>query len=180
MRARLRVLGRKTVFKGKVVRVTVDRIIEPGGIKATREVVHHPGSVAILAHLDDDRVLLVRQFRYPTRQSLWELVAGTLEAGEAPLGAARRELVEETGYRARTFKPIFEFYPSPGILTERMVLVEARGLTPAKAHPDADELIEVGRFTEAQLRRMVRAKKIRDAKSLVGLLWLFSYRDAML
>ena len=103
-------------------------MIEPGGVKATREVVCHRGSVVVLPRLDDGRVLLVRQFRYAAGKSLWELVAGGIELGETPAAAARRELLEETGYRARTLRPLFHFYASPGFLSERMFLFEARGL----------------------------------------------------
>jgi ADP-ribose pyrophosphatase len=151
--------------------LTVDRIIEPGGVKAEREVVHHAGSVVILAHSDDDRVVLVRQYRYPARQFLWELIAGGIEPGERPLVAARRELLEETGYRAKKFRLLFDFFPSPGILTEKMFLIEATGLTRSKAQPDADERIEVGHFTRLQIMKMIKSRRIRDGKTLVGLLW---------
>lgn len=169
-----RTISSRTVYKGKVITVKVDRVVEPGAIKATREVVYHPGSVVVLAHLADARLLLVRQFRYAVGQPLWELVAGGVEPGETPQDAARRELLEETGYHARTVMPLFDFYPSPGILKERMYLVEARGLTFSKAQPEADERIRPGRFTLGQLRKMLRNKKIIDGKTLVGLYWLLS------
>jgi len=95
-----------------------------------------------------------------------------MEPGETPQVAARRELLEETGYHARTLTRLFDFFPSPGILSERMHLVEARGLTFSKARPEADERIRAGRFTMRQLRTMLRAKKITDGKTLVGLYWL--------
>ncbi|HUU14344.1 MAG TPA: NUDIX hydrolase [Terriglobia bacterium] len=176
MSRRYRVLRSKTIFEGKVVRLKVDRVVEPGGIVANREIVCHPGSVVVLPELPDGRLLLIRQFRYAARRWLWELVAGGIEPGETPLEAARRELAEETGYRARTFRPLFTFFPSPGFVSERMHLLEARGLTRAKAQPEADERIRLGRFTESQLRRMLRARKIEDGKTLVGLLWRLSRR----
>ena len=169
-----RTISSKTIYQGNVITVKVDRVIEPGGIKVTREVVCHPGSVVVLAHLPDKRLLLVRQFRYAIGQPLWELVAGGMEPGETPQVAARRELLEETGYHARTVTPLFDFYPSPGILSERMHLVEARGLAFSKAQPEADERIRAGRFTLRQLRKMLRGKKIIDGKTLVGLYWLLS------
>jgi ADP-ribose pyrophosphatase len=104
---------------------------------------------------------------------MWELVAGGLEKGETPRQGARRELLEEAGYRARVLKPLLEFYPSPGILSEKMHLVEAWDLTPAKGVPDADERIEVGYFTVDAAMKMIRSRKIRDGKTLVGMLWLF-------
>jgi ADP-ribose pyrophosphatase len=173
LRSRVQVLKSKTVYKGKVVSVKLDHVTEPGGIDAVREVVCHSGSVVVLAVLPDGRLVLVRQYRHATGQSLWELVAGGIEPGETARDAARRELLEETGYRARTLKPLFDFFPSPGILTERMYLVEARGLALSKAQPEADERIRVARFTLRQLRKMLSARKIRDAKTLVGLYWMF-------
>ncbi|MFB3922843.1 MAG: NUDIX hydrolase [Terriglobia bacterium] len=175
MAARLRILQSKTIYDGKLVKLRVDRIVEPGGVIATREVVGHPGSVVVLPRLADGRVILVRQYRYAARRSLWELVAGGLEPGETPRQAARREMIEETGYHARQLRLLFDFYPSPGILSERMFLVEATGLTRGQAQPESDERLEVGYFTLAQLRRMLRAKKIKDAKTLAGLSWLLLF-----
>jgi ADP-ribose pyrophosphatase len=155
------------------VELKVDRVIEPGGVETTREVVCHPGSVVIVPHLPDGRLILVRQYRYAAKESLWELVAGGMEKGETPRQGARRELLEETGYRARILKPLLEFYPSPGILSEKMHLVEAWDLTPAKGEADADERIEVGLYTINEVMEMIRSHKIRDGKTLVGMLWLF-------
>ena len=169
-----RAISSKTVYKGKIITVKVDRVIEPGAVRATREVVCHPGSVVVLAHLPQGRLLLVRQFRYAAGKPLWELVAGGMEIGETPREAARRELLEETGYHARTLTPLFDFYPSPGILSEKMHLVEARGLTFSGARPEADERIRPGRFTLRQLREMLRTNKITDGKTLVGLYWLLA------
>lgn len=178
MRSRLRILSSKTIYHGKVLQLMLDRVIEPGGVTADREVVRHSGSVVVLPYLSHGQVLLVRQFRYATRKWLWELVAGAIERGETPLEAARRELLEETGYRARSVRAVLNFYPSPGFLSERMHLVEARGLTRSKAQPEADERIRVGRFTVAALRQALRKKKIEDGKTLVGLLWLLGSKGS--
>ena len=174
MSKRLRVLSSETVYRGRVVGLKVDRVVEPGSVEAAREVVCHAGSVVVLPLLDDGRVLVVRQFRYAAGKSLWELVAGGLKPGERPGAAARRELLEETGYAARSLRRLFSFYPSPGFLNERMVLVEARGLTSGKVQPEADERIRVGRFTRAQLSHMLRSHRFEDAKTLIGLLWFLS------
>ena len=171
------VLKSKEIYSGRLVQLRVDRIIEPGGVRAEREVVHHAGSVVVLAHSGDGRIVLVRQYRYPVKQFLWELIAGGLEPGETPLAAARRELLEETGYRAKKLRPLFDFFPSPGILTERMFLVEATELSRSKAQPDPDERIEVGHFTPVQVRKMIKRRRIRDAKTLVGLFWLLLTRS---
>ena len=173
MLKRARTLKSKTVYRGRVVELKVDRVIEPGGVETTREVICHPGSVVIVPHLPDGRVILVRQYRYATKESMWELVAGGLEKGETPRQGARRELLEEAGYRARVVTPLLEFYPSPGILSEKMHLVEAWDLTPAQGEPDADERIEVGLFTVDAVMKMIRSRKIHDGKTLVGMLWLF-------
>jgi ADP-ribose pyrophosphatase len=172
MGSRVRVLASRSVYKGRVVRLNVDRVVEPGGVEATREVIWHAGSVVVLPRLHDGRILLVRQFRYAAGRPLWELVAGGIERGERVRAAARRELLEETGFRARRIKPIFSFYPSPGILSERMYLVEASDLLPDKARPESDERIRVGTFTLAQITAMLRNRRVQDGKTLVGLSWL--------
>jgi len=172
MRAQAKVLRSKMLYEGRVVRLKLDRVIEPGGLTANREVVVHPGSVVVLPHLDDGRIVLVRQFRYAVGKSLWELVAGGLEPNETPLEAARRELREEAGYYARTLRPMFSFYPTPGFVSERMHLVEASDLVRCKTSPDADERLRVGRFTRADLLTMLSQRRLEDGKTLVGLLWL--------
>ena len=173
MLKRVRTLKSKTIYRGRIVELKVDRVIEPGGVETTREIIHHPGSVVVIPHLPDGRIILVRQYRYAAKQRMWELVAGGLEKGETPRQGARRELLEEAGFRARVLKPLLEFYPSPGILTEKMHLVEAWDLTPAQGEPDEDERIEVGFFTAHEVVKMVRSGKIHDGKTLVGVLWLY-------
>ena len=170
---RTRVLSSQAVYQGKIVQLRVDRVEEPGGVIAEREVVDHRGSVVVLPILPDGRVLLVEQYRHAVGRCLWELVAGGIEKGETPRRAAARELREETGYRAGTLKTLFDFYPSPGVMSERMFLVEARGLYPAPSSPEPDEVISVGSFSLTQLRTMIRQNKIKDGKTLVGLLWHF-------
>ena len=176
MPKRARTLASKTIYQGRVVKLNVDRVIEPGGVETTREVVCHPGSVVVIPHFPDGRIILVRQYRYAAKQSLWELVAGGLEPGETPSQGARRELVEETGYRARTVRPLLEFYPSPGVLSEKMHLFEARNLTLSSAQPDEDERIETGFFTRANLVKMIKRNEIHDGKTLLGLLYLLGCR----
>jgi ADP-ribose pyrophosphatase len=171
-----RILRSKTLFRGRVIQLKVERVLEPGGVKTTREVVCHPGSVVIIPHLPDGRIIMVRQYRHAARESLWELVAGGIEPGETPRQCARRELLEEAGYHARVLKPLLQFYSSPGILTEKMHLVDARELTPSHTKPDADERLETGFFRLDEIMKMMRAGKIRDGKTLVGILWLYAAR----
>jgi len=173
VRKRARILESKTIFRGRVVKLKVERVVEPGEVETTREVVCHPGSVVVVPHLPDGRLILVRQYRHAVQESLWELVAGGMEPGETPRQSARRELLEETGYLARVLKPFLEFYPSPGLLSEKMHLVEAWDLTPSKGQPDADERIETGFFRVDKILEMIRRKEIRDGKTLVGILLLF-------
>jgi ADP-ribose pyrophosphatase len=173
MSDKARVLESKTIFCGRAVELKVDQVIEPGGVRTEREVVCHPGSVVIVPHLPDGRLILVRQYRHAVRQSMWELVAGGMEPGETARQSARRELREETGFHARTIKPLIEFYPSPGILSEKMHLVEAWDLTPSKGEPDADERIETGFFSIKEVINMVKRNKIHDGKTLIGILLLF-------
>jgi ADP-ribose pyrophosphatase len=171
MRSKGRILKSKNVYNGRVIRVKIDRVAEPGGVETTREVVEHHGSVVVIPRLPSGCILLVRQFRYPARQYMWELVAGSMEPGESIIRAARRELKEETGYRAGSLKHLFSFYPSPGFLTEQMHLVEARDLTPSRPAPEDDERIEVAEFSKTQINKLLREKRIIDGKTLVGLLW---------
>ena len=176
MQERARILKSKTLFRGRVVQLKVDRVIEPGGVETTREVVVHAGSVVIVPHLPDGRLILVRQYRYAVKESLWELVAGGIERGETPLQSARRELLEETEYLAGALEPVIEFYPCPGVLSEKMHLIEAWDLTPSKARPEADERIETGFFTVNKVLEMIQRREIHDGKTLVGILLLFGTR----
>ena len=171
MKSQVRVLSSKSLYKGRVLHVKLDRVVEPGGVEATREVVEHHGSVVIIPRFPDGHIVMVRQFRYPARKHMWELVAGSMEPGESVIRAARRELLEETGYRAGSLKRLFSFYPSPGFLTEKMHLVEARNLKLTQANPEDDERIEVGEFSKTQIDKLLREKRIIDGKTLVGLLW---------
>jgi len=173
--SKARLVSSKVVYNGPVFWVTTDHVQEPGGVKARRDLIHHSGSIVVLA-VDDTRstprVLLERQYRYATRDYLLELPAGSLDPGENPLAAGKRELMEETGYRARQWKRALRFYPSPGFLDEIMTIYLARGLTSGKAQPEADESIEYQLVPLAQAIEMVLSGRIRDGKTISGVLWL--------
>jgi ADP-ribose pyrophosphatase len=174
-RSTAKILRSKMLFKGRVFGVRRDEVIEPTGVRATREVITHPGSVVILPLLPDGRILLIRQYRHATRIFMWELVAGRIDHGESPRQAAVRELIEETGYRAKRFRVFLDVFPSPGFLEERMFILLAEGLTLGKAEPEEDERITAKAFTRRELESMMRRGKLRDAKSVAGILYYFRF-----
>ena len=178
-RLRAKILSRKTVFRGRVFSVTSEHVKEPNGITATREVVRHAGSVVVLAVDDtgpEPRVLLEKQYRYAANAYLWELPAGRIDQGERPLAAGKRELLEETGYRARNWKQALFFYSSPGFLDETMSVFLARGLTSGKARPEEDECIECNLVPLSCALRMISSGEIRDGKTIASILWYAEYR----
>lgn len=168
-------LRSQTVYEGAVFGIRRDEVIEPSGVRTTREVVTHPGSVVVLPVLPDGRVLLIRQYRHAARQYLWELVAGRMDEGETPRQAAARELIEETGYRATKFRVFLEVFPTPGFVEEKMFLLLAEGLTPGEAEPEDDEKIVSRAYNRKQLEEMIRKGKLRDAKSIAGILYYLRY-----
>lgn len=169
------ILGSQIIYNGPVFGLRRDEVIEPTGVRTTREVITHPGSVVVLPVLPDGKIVLIRQYRHATLRYLWELVAGRMEAGESPKKAAARELIEETGYRAKTFRIFLDVFPTPGFLEERMYILLAEGLKPGEAEPEEDERIAVRTFTRKQLEEMIKSGKLRDAKSIAGLLFYFRF-----
>jgi ADP-ribose pyrophosphatase len=169
------ILSSETVYDGPIFGVRRDQVLEPGGLRTTREVITHPGSVVVLPLLPDGRILLIRQYRHATRLYLWELVAGRIDPGESPLQAAARELIEETGYRAKKLKIFLDVFPTPGFLEERMYVLLAEGLTAGQARPEDDEKITAKAFSRAQIESMIRSGKIRDAKTVAGVLYYLRF-----
>ena len=170
-----RLIFSRTVYRGPVFWVTTDDVQEPGGVRARRDVIHHSGSVVVLA-VDDSRptprVLLERQYRHAANGYLLELPAGRIDPGEKALHAAKRELLEETGYTAKNWRPILHFYASPGFVAETMSVYLATGLKAGPAHPEADEVIHKRLVPLPTALRMVLRGTIRDAKTISSVLWL--------
>jgi ADP-ribose pyrophosphatase len=174
-RRKERLISSRTVYRGPVFWVTTDDVLEPGGVRARRDVIHHTGSVVVLAVDDtrpEPRLLLERQYRHAAQDYLWELPAGRIDPGEKPLPAAQRELLEETGYTAAHWRRILHFYASPGFVAETMSVYLATGLRAGKAQPEEDEVIHKRLVPLATAVRMVLTGKIRDSKTISSVLWL--------
>lgn len=158
------------VYSGRVIEVRIDDVRLEDGVRARREVVVHSGSVAVVAIDDRERVLLVRQFRYPATMALWEVPAGRIDTSEAPQAAASRELAEETGVTSEALELLLDVFVTPGYSTERMFIFLARGLAPGPADPDPDERVEPRWFDLAEAVTMCLDGRIRDAKTVAALL----------
>src|SRR5256885_228246 len=174
-RAKSKVLRSKIIYKGPIFGIRRDEVLEPTGVRTVREVITHPGSVVVLPVLPDGRIVLIRQWRHATRLFMWELVAGRIDAGENVREAAARELIEETGYRAKRFRVFLDVFPTPGFLEERMFILLAEGLTAGEAEPEEDEKIIPRAYSRKQLDEMIGDGKLRDAKSIAGILYYFRY-----
>ena len=167
----MKIVESRQVYDCGLFRVTEDRARdEKAGFEIRRSVVRHIGSAVMMAVDDRKRILLVHQYRLPAERYLWELPAGRLDPGETPLKAAKRELIEETGYRAKKWTKLASFWVSPGYVQERMTIFLAEGLTAGKATPMDDERIETAWFARKEIAEMIRGGKIQDAKTMVGFL----------
>jgi ADP-ribose pyrophosphatase len=170
-----RIISSRPVYRGPAFWVTRDEVEEPGGVRARRDIVHHTGSVVVLA-VDESqstpRILLERQYRHAANDYLWELPAGRIDPGEKPLPAAKRELLEETGYTAAHWRRIFNFYASPGFVAETMSVYLATGLHAGVAQPEDDEMIQLRVVPLPTALGMVLRGTIRDAKTICSVLWL--------
>ena len=172
---RATVLSSEVVYNGPLFRVLHDKLIEPGGRANERDVIRHNGSVVILAidnskNKRDPWIVMERQYRHAANQFLWELPAGKIDAGETPLEGAKRELAEETGYRAKKWRPLVEYYASPGFLGESMKVFLAEGLEPGEARPEEDEEIELRLVKLSEVLKMIEKGAILDGKTLSGVL----------
>lgn len=173
------VLSSAVVYQGSVFRVTHDKIVEPAGVHAERDIVRHNGSAVILAvdrsgSKKNPWVVMERQYRHAAGRFLWEIPAGRVEPGEDPLAGARRELAEEAGYQAKKWKLLAEYWPSPGFVGESMRLYLAEGLYPGHAEPDEDERIELRLVKLSEILGMIEKGAIHDGKTLIAVL-LYSW-----
>ena len=174
-RRKARLLSSRTVYRGPVFWVTTDQVLEPGGIQVRRDLIHHSGSVVVLAVEESrstPRVLLERQYRHAANDYLWELPAGRIDPGEQELKAAKRELLEETGYSAIHWRRVLKFYASPGFVAETMSVYLATGLRAGTAQPEEDEVIYKRLLPLPTAVSMVTRGTIRDAKTISSVLWL--------
>jgi ADP-ribose pyrophosphatase len=173
--SKAKIISSRAVYRGPVFWVSTDEVQEPGGVRARRDVIHHSGSVVVLA-VDESRstpyVLLERQYRHAANNYLWELPAGRIDPGEEALPAAKRELLEETGYTAVHWRRILHFYASPGFVAETMSVFMATGLRPGPAQPEPDEVIRKRMVPLTKAVGMVLNGTIRDAKTISSVLWL--------
>jgi len=166
-------------LKNKLFTVSEDHAVDPSGFEIKRFIVHHRGSAVMMPVDDRKRILLVRQYRLPAQRLLWELPAGSVDPGEKPLQTAKRELREETGYRAKKWKKLVSFFPSPGFLTEKMTIYLATDLTAGEATPMGDERIETRWFTVKEIKAAIDGGEILDAKTMLGyFFWKRSQRKS--
>lgn len=170
-------ISTERVFEGRMIGLRVDTVALPNGATATREVVEHPGAVAVIALTGRGDLLMVRQYRHPAGEILLEIPAGKRDHGEDPLTCARRELEEETGYSARRWKPLFSYFTTPGFSDELIHIIMATDLERGDAHPDEEEFIEAATVPVPEALRMVYRGEIRDAKTIIGVLALDRMRQ---
>jgi ADP-ribose pyrophosphatase len=167
------------VWQGRFLDVRFDTVTLPDGTQTTREYLRHPGAVMMVPLLDDGRLVMERQFRYPVGRVMLEFPAGKIDAGEPPFRCAVRELAEETGYRAREWARAGILHNAIGYCDEGIEIWFARGLEQGAARLDAEEFLEIVTHSEAEIEALAVSGGITDAKTLIGLLWLQKYRAGL-
>jgi ADP-ribose pyrophosphatase len=167
---KFRVEAEREICQARIIRLVERDLVLPNGRRTMYTIVEHPGAVAIVPVHPNGDVVLLRQFRPSIGEEIFEIPAGTIEKGESPLATAKREIIEETGFKAKHWSKIAEFYTAPGFCTELMHVYIARGLTPASAEGDADEILKPVRMSIDKALKLIRSRRIRDAKTIAGLL----------
>lgn len=162
------------IYKGKIIKLRQDKVKLPDGKETTREIIEHPGAVVILALTDDQKIIMIRQFRVAANEVLWELPAGKVEDGEDLVRCAKRELEEETGYYPRKIKKLLSFFSTPGFCNERLTLFLAEDLEERSKNEDDDEFIQVKNLKISEVLKMIKGNVIKDAKTIIGILFLVS------
>lgn len=162
-------ISSQSIYEGRIIQVRVEEVELPNGKTASREIVHHNGAVAVLAITDEDQIVLVRQYRKPMDRILLEVPAGKLEGDEDPKSCAERELVEETGFKAKEMDQIASFYTSPGFSDELVHLYRGKGLTAGDAQPDEDEFVEVLYLSLPEAKKYIETGEIKDAKTIMAI-----------
>lgn len=163
-------LDSKFVYDGRLLKVYSDRVMLPNGKESFREIVKHPGAVAVVPVLDNGDIVMVRQYRYPVGDTMLEIPAGKLDPGEAPEACVVRELAEETGYVSGHIRKLTAIYTTPGFSNEVIHIYLAKNLVMTEQHTDEDEFINVETYSQEQLKEMVATGVIQDAKTIIGLL----------
>ena len=176
----MKIVSSNQVLENKLFKVVDEVATDPSGFEIHRFIIRHPGSAVMMAVDEQHRILLVRQFRLPAKQDLWELPAGRLDPGEGPLEAAKRELREETGYQAKQWVELASFWPSPGFVDEKMNLFLALDLTAGEQAQMPDERIEMRWFGEEELGGLIRNGEIHDGKTLIGYYRWLDYKRSTL
>lgn len=163
-------VGKKVVWRGNVIEFRVDTVRLPNGKLATREFMDHPGAVGVIPFVDKDTVVMVRQYRHPIGEVTLELPAGKLDKGESIMTCVRRELHEETGYTARRYRRLLQYWPTPAFANEILYLYVAEGLKAGKAHTDDDEFLHCVTVPFKKAVKMALSGEIKDSKTIIALL----------
>jgi len=166
----MQITSSKEIYRCSIFHVNEEEATDPSGFHIKRAIIRHPGSAVVVPIDDQGRILLVRQFRLPAEKYLWEIPAGKIDEGENAFQAAQRELGEETGLSAKSWKELLSFYPSPGYVAEKMTLFLATDLTQGKPHNMDDERIDTRWFTPAEVSEGIAKGEIQDAKTIIGFL----------
>lgn len=170
-------IGSENIFNGRIINVKLEKVLMPDGSLAQREIVKHPGGVGIVALTDDDKVVLVKQFRKPLNKAIYEIPAGKLDKNEEVEMCGRRELLEETGASAKKFTSLGYMYPSPGFTDEVTHIYLATGLSFGNASPDEDEFLDVELFTIDEIKEMIMKNEINDGKTVMGFFKMLEMRN---